>query len=93
MWGTIYSDSANKRHDTFFLIIKSGNAELIQSTFSQLSRECKAIVHSAVELSWYMRGAIQYKDMLLLTPGEREIIRDFVSNHMETIKKHPYPVY
>lgn len=47
----------------------------------------------AIELAWYMRGSIQYKDFLEMTPAEKEIARDFIKDHMKSVEKHPFPVY
>jgi hypothetical protein len=61
--------------------------------FNGLRGEAKAILKSCVQLCWYMRGSIQYHDILEMSPAEREIVKDFVEEHMDAIKKHPYPVY
>ena len=61
--------------------------------FSQLQREATAIVETCVQLSWYMRGGVSYDSLLLKTPGERQIIGDFVVNRMESQKGVMHPVY
>lgn len=55
--------------------------------------EISGIVNSVVELSWYMRGGLQYHDALNLTPGERDIMRSFIDRRMEKLKDHSFPVY
>ena len=59
----------------------------------RLKAEARQIVHQCVELSYFMRGAIQYHDMLQTIPAEREIISDFVKKRLESQKKSMYPVY
>ena len=59
----------------------------------RLKREARAIVHNCVELAYFMRGAIQYHDLLLTVPAEREIISDFIKSRLESQKKAIHPVY
>ena len=40
-----------------------------------------------------MRGAISYEEMMRRTPGERQLINEFLSKRIENEKKNPYPVY
>jgi len=55
--------------------------------------EISGIVNSVVELTWYMRGGLQYHDALNLTPGERDTMRAFIDRRMEHIKDNSFPVY
>jgi len=55
--------------------------------------EISGIVNSVVELTWYMRGGLQYHDALNLTPGERDSMRAFIDRRMEHIKDNSFPVY
>jgi hypothetical protein len=74
-------------------VLKSGDPDMINKMFKKLDREAKSIVNSIIELVWYMRGSIQYSDMMMMTNMERELVRDFVKDRMEAIKKHSFPVY
>ena len=74
-------------------MLKSGDHELIQQTFNRLRSEAKGIISSIVQLCWYMRGSIQYHDMMQMSFAERDIVREFIDKHMEAIKKHPSPIY
>lgn len=74
-------------------MLKSGDKELIQRTFSRLRAETKNILDEVVNLTWYMRGGIQYQDMMMITVNERGIIQEFIENRMESIKGHMNPVY
>lgn len=67
--------------------------ERIRSMIKRLNREVKGIVQSCIELSYFMRGAIQYHDMLLTTPGERDMIGDFITKRLDSQKKSMSPVY
>jgi hypothetical protein len=46
-----------------------------------------------MDLSYYMRGAIQYHDALLLSPMEREIGFGYVNARLEQAGKMQYPVF
>lgn len=74
-------------------MLKSGDAKTYNKTIEQMLLEVAGLVNSVVELSWYMRGGLQYHDALNLTPGERDSIRSFIDRRMESIKDHSFPVY
>jgi hypothetical protein len=77
----------------FYLTLKSGDSAAIRNMFSQLRAQAARLIKEAVEIAWFMRGGLQYHDIMHLTPQERDTIRDFINEHMESIKKHPFPVY
>lgn len=59
----------------------------------RMAGESRSLIKQCVELAWYMRGSIQYQTLLDMTPAERELVGDFVREHMDSIKKHSFPVY
>lgn len=61
--------------------------------FQRLQKEGEDIISSVIELSWYSRGSIPYKDMMEMTYAERTLVREFIDRRMETIKDHRYPIY
>jgi hypothetical protein len=40
-----------------------------------------------------MRGSIQYHDMLMMSPGEREMVNDFIKERLEQEGKKIHPIY
>jgi hypothetical protein len=74
-------------------MLKSGDVQRIQQTIATMTKEADAIITSMVELSWYMRGAVTYLDMFQLSSGERDKLKEFVENHMESIKDSRFPIY
>ncbi len=61
--------------------------------FDRLRTETRAIVNSIIELVYFMRGAIGYEEMMRRTPGERQLINEFLSKRIENEKKNMHPVY
>ena len=61
--------------------------------FGRLQKEVQDIIDEAVYLSYYMRGAITYEQVLLRTPGERQRIEKFIEKRLEKEGKKPFPVY
>jgi len=55
--------------------------------FKRLEREAETIIKSVVQLVYYMKGSIQYDDMMFRTPGERDIINDFLTKIAEAEAK------
>lgn len=61
--------------------------------FSSLARDVDNLIHSVIELSYFMRGAIPYESMMLRTPGERQRIGDFITTRIEQESKKNFPNY
>jgi len=61
--------------------------------FAQFTREVRDLVKTAISLSYFMRGGLQYHDAYDLTPVERDIMNDFVSDRIEQELKSPHPNY
>lgn len=75
------------------MVLKGGDTELIQKLFQDYSNEVRGILKSLVQLSYYMRGAIQYDEMFNRTFAERQIFEEFVKDRLETEGKKMNPVY
>ena len=95
MWGKDSNSSTYESSYFFFLIIKSGDPKKIQELFARLRKEANSILTSIVELAWYMRGSIQYHDLMLTTPVERETMKNFLDKRFEKMQqtKTMFPVY
>ena len=61
--------------------------------FQRLTGEISGIVDSIIELCWFMRGSISYEEMMLRTPGERQMIGKFIEKRLESQKNSPHPIY
>lgn len=51
------------------------------------------ILDGVIELTYWMRGAITYEEMLRRTHGERDRISAFVEKRLSVEAKKPYPQY
>lgn len=58
-----------------------------------MQRERKRLLRSIVQLVYFMRGSIQYNDMLNMSLVERETVNDFIQERLETESKKMYPNY
>ncbi len=61
--------------------------------FGRMSRERTRIIKSVVQLVYFMRGSIQYNDMMNMSFVEREIISNFIEERLENENKKMYPNY
>jgi hypothetical protein len=61
--------------------------------FHQMGRERKRLIKSIVQLVYFMRGSIQYRDMMDMSLIERDIINEFIESRLESESKKMYPVY
>lgn len=60
---------------------------------ARLQGEVRTTIKNIVQLVWFMRGAISYHEMLIMTHAEREIVKEWIEEHLETQKKSMNPVY
>jgi hypothetical protein len=65
--------------------------EAIAEYVEQLDQEANNIRSDSFRLAWYMRGGITYDQVLLLSPGEREMISKLAKDNIETTKKTNLP--
>jgi hypothetical protein len=61
--------------------------------FNRLRRESRQIMKSVIELVYFMRGAIQYNDMIMMSQVERDLVSDFVKENLEREAKKLHPNY
>ena len=65
--------------------------EGVKKLIDDMEKECEAIKKSALTLSWYMRGAVSYEDVLNMSNEERKFINEIIEKNMETTKKTQLP--
>ena len=61
--------------------------------FRRMTNERQRIISSVIQLVYFMRGAVQYKDMMHLTTFEREAMAEFIEKRIEIEGKKMYPIY
>lgn len=61
--------------------------------FARLTEEASNVVKHIIELVYFMRGGVTYEEMMNRTPGERQMIGEFISQRLESEKKNPHPNY
>jgi hypothetical protein len=84
----------NLGHVQFFrtrLLIS--NSEQIAKLVDNMEKESNSIRQEALQLSWYMRGGLNYDQALQLSVGERKIINEIVKGNLETTKKSGLPFF
>ena len=61
--------------------------------FKVLNDSFKSLIREVIELVYFMRGSIQYEEMMHRTPGERELMSDFISERIKQEIRNPNPNY
>lgn len=74
-------------------MLKHGSPQDIRGMFNRMRQEVRGLLKEIVALVYYMRGSVQYEDMIMRTPVERELISEFINERFEQEKKNPHPVY
>lgn len=54
---------------------------------ARLKKEAERIIKELVELTWFMRGGIQYYDTFDLVPLERDSIKEFIKKNIDDQKE------
>lgn len=75
------------------MTLRTGNADEIKQMFVRMDLETKGLIDKIIGLTYFMRGAIQYEDMMWRTPFERDRIEEFIKKRLEEEAKHPHPQY
>lgn len=75
-------------------MLRYGSQEEIQQMFGTLDREIHSVIEDIIQIVYYMRGAVQYRDMLYhMTYAERQMMADFLKDRIEHESKRLNPVY
>lgn len=61
--------------------------------FSSMGNSRRSLIQSLIEMVYFMRGAIQYKDAANMTFLEREMTSDFVTKRLESARTSSHPVF
>jgi hypothetical protein len=55
--------------------------------FKELDMGAKSLLESIIALVYYMKGSVQYEDMMYRTPLERSLMEEFLVKKMERENK------
>jgi len=75
------------------MTLKVGTPEQIKTMFTTMTNSSRALIKSVIELVYFMRGSIQYDDMMWRTPFERDMFAEFIRGRLERESKKDFPVY
>jgi hypothetical protein len=68
----------------------SGDGAAIRKTMQRLLSESKDIISSALELSYFSRGAWSYETVMMMSAVEKEIAFEFLKSRQEALSKNPF---
>jgi hypothetical protein len=74
-------------------MIQAGDMVAVQHLIVKLGAEIRSLVRSALEISYYSRGAWSYHQVLMMSQAEREIAVDFINDRLKIAAKQMFPVY
>lgn len=74
-------------------MLRQGNPDEIRDMFNRMRKETRDLLEEVVSLVYFMRGSIQYNDMMLMTPVERELVGSFIKSRLEVETAKQHPVY
>lgn len=74
-------------------MLDRGSHADIAKMFNDMRLDVSNLILSVIEAVYFMRGAIQYDAMMLLSPIERTLIKQFLSDRMDAEKDKLHPIY
>lgn len=74
-------------------MIVSGDMSRIAAAIKTMSIEVRNLLNSAIEISYFSRGAIPYETVLQMSPLERELAIEFINKRLEQASKSAFPVF
>lgn len=61
--------------------------------FLRMQGDRRKMLEDVIQLVYFMRGSIQYRDMMNMTLVERQAVAEFIEKRLELEGKKMYPVY
>jgi hypothetical protein len=61
--------------------------------FGRMQGDRRRLLEEVIQLVYFMRGAIQYRDMMNMTMVERQAVSEFIEKRLELESKKMYPIY
>lgn len=61
--------------------------------FQSMDNERRRLIKALVQLVYFMRGSIQYEELLNRTKMERDIMQEFIEQRLEVESKKMNPNY
>ena len=61
--------------------------------FDRMANERRAIIQGLIQLVYFMRGAVQYDAMKMMSYVERQEISEFIEKRLEDESEKMYPTY
>lgn len=74
-------------------MIKAGDMGAVTSLIRRLGGEIKSLIKSALEVSYFSRGAWSYEAVLAMSAGERELAVEFINERLKAASKMQNPVF
>jgi hypothetical protein len=74
-------------------MINAGDMRAVQMLIGRLGSEIKGLIKSALEISYFSRGAWQYDQVLAMSAGERELAVEFINERLKAAGKMTFPVF
>lgn len=74
-------------------MIGLGDMHAVHALMMRMSGEIKSLIKSALEISYFSRGAWQYERVLEMSAGERDLAVEFINERLKAAAKMQHPVF
>lgn len=74
-------------------MIMAGDMSRTAEMINSLATDTRHLLKSAIEISYFSRGAWSYDLVLQMSPLERDLAIEFINKRLEAAGKSMHPVY
>jgi len=90
---SIQTKNRIKCHGFFRLRLLNLNPDEIKKLTDDMEKERMSIPYNAQKLAWFMRGGINFVDIMNMSHDEIDNINKLIDENMETTKKTKLPFF
>lgn len=74
-------------------MIISGDSSRISEMINSFATDVRNLLKTAIEISYFSRGAIPYASVLQMSPLERDLATEFINKRLDIAGKSAHPIY
>lgn len=74
-------------------MLRAGTPSEINEMFIEMEKVRRSTLDAVIQLVYFMRGSIQYREMLSMSYLERQMVSEFIEKRLENESEKMYPIY
>jgi|TARA_R110000803_G_scaffold46863_2_gene98208 hypothetical protein len=71
----------------------TSSPEQIEKIIDDMDKEVKSLKEDMFKICWFMRGGVNYSEIVMMSGPEREMMSKLIKENLETAKKTGQPFW